>query len=158
MPPRARHFRFKRRARAARCALVALCAALAGAVVTATFDVLGCHDNGVVGTIVGAGVAGMRDGRFEKSFLRAPAGAACNATVCYVTESGNNAVKTINIAKSEMVMYAGSTAGTAGSTDGKAKACAEEGETQALFKQPAERRARVAVELVLRGGGCAGGG
>ena len=158
MSPRARHFRFKRRARAARCALVALCAALAGAVVTATFDVLGCHDNGVVGTIVGAGVEGMRDGRFEKSFLRAPAGAACNATVCYVTESGNNAVKTINIAKSEMVMYAGSTAGTAGSTDGKAKACAEEGETQALFKQPAERRARVAVELVLRGGGCAGGG
>ena len=137
MSPRARHFRFKRRARAVRCALVALCAALAGAVVTATFDVLGCHDNGVVGTIVGAGVEGMRDGRFEKSFLRAPAGAACNATVCYVTESGNNAVKTINIAKSEMVMYAGSTAGTAGSTDGKAKACAEKGETQALFKQPA---------------------
>lgn len=102
--------------------------------VHATFDVRDCHDKAVVSTVVGAGVSGNRDGRFERSFLSSPAGVSCNASTCVVGDSGNNVVRVIDLGKSEVTNFAGN--GTEGSTDGKTSANAELGETQALFKGP----------------------
>lgn len=101
---------------------------------SATFNVMDCHDGAVVSTIVGAGVPGNREGRFERSFLSSPAGLACSNATCYVSEIGNHDIKVIDLSKNEMRAFAGN--GTSGSTDGKALANAELRETQALFNEP----------------------
>ena len=75
--------------------------------VHATFDVRDCHDKAVVSTVVGAGVSGNRDGRFERSFLSSPAGVSCNASTCVVGDSGNNVVRVIDLGKSEVTNFAG---------------------------------------------------
>ena len=128
--PRAR---LVRRA-AVRRLLGALCAIALLVGASATFNVLDCHDGAVVGTMVGAGVPGNREGRFEKSFLSSPAGVACSNATCYVSEMGNHDVKVIDLSKSEMRAFAGN--GTSGSTNGRALASAGSSETQALFNQP----------------------
>ena len=110
--------------------------------VFAAYDILDCHTHGTVSTLNGAGVAGFRNGRFEKSFLDAPNDVSCNSTKCYVTDTGNEGIRVIDLAKSEIVNFAANGAGTAGFIDGKALANAATGETQALFNAPS------GVELV----------
>ena len=104
--------------------------------VFAAYDILDCHAHGVVSTLNGAGVVGYRNGRFEKSFLDSPSGVSCNTTKCYVTDTGNDVIRVIDLAKSEIVNFAANDAGTAGFVDGKALACTSSGETQALFNAP----------------------
>ena len=104
--------------------------------VFAAYDILDCHAHGVVSTLNGAGVVGYRNGRFEKSFLDSPSGVSCNTTKCYVTDTGNDVIRVIDLAKSEIVNFAANDAGTAGFVEGKALACAASGETQALFNAP----------------------
>ena len=101
-----------------------------------TFDAVDCHANGVVGVVAGAGVAGFRDGRLTRSLLNTPASAACNSTRCYVSDSGNNAIREVDVGKSDVRLYAGSSAGVAGGVDGERLACEERGETSALFDSP----------------------
>ena len=105
----------------------------------ASFAVVDCHDNAVIGNIVGAGVAGNRDGRFEKSLLNSPSSVSCNSTLCYLSDSGNHAIKTLTLSKNEMVHLAGSSEGSSGLRDGQASeaACGSSSNpTEPLFSSP----------------------
>ena len=85
----------------------------------ASFAVVDCHDNAVIGNIVGAGVPGNRDGRFERSLLNSPSGVSCNSTLCYLADSGNHAIKKLTLSKNEVVHLAGSSEGLFGLRDGQ---------------------------------------
>jgi len=118
-------------------ALLFACAALVLArtpSASAAYDILDCHDQGTVTTTNGVGVAGYRNGRFERSYLSSPTDASCSATTCYVADTGNEGVRAIDLSKNEIVDFASNADRRAGFVDGKALALPDE--TQALFNAP----------------------
>lgn len=102
----------------------------------ASFAVVDCHDNAVIGNIVGAGVPGNRDGRFERSLLNSPSGVSCNSTLCYLADSGNNVIKKLTLSKNEVVHFAGSSEGLSGLRDGQVSCGSSSSPTEPLFSSP----------------------
>jgi sugar lactone lactonase YvrE len=75
-----------------------------------------------------AGSAGSTNGTGTSALFNGPSGITTDGTNLYVADAGNNTIRKIVISTGEVTLFAGSSTGASGSTDGTG--------TSALFHSP----------------------
>lgn len=94
---------------------------------TIRWIVISTGENGILAGST-AGSAGSTNGTGTAALFNSPSGITSDGTNLYVADTGNNTIRKIVISTGEVTLFAGSSTGASGSTDGTG--------TAALFHSP----------------------